>query len=58
MQGGDCVCTGDIESETVQGYTAGGGGKFKWKKSGEGKAFMPVCVKVFQLQRHKAFPYA
>lgn len=44
---GDCVCIGDIESETVQGYSAGGRGKFKWKKSGEGKAFMPVCVKVF-----------
>lgn len=55
---GDCVCIGDIESETVQGYSAGGRGKFKWKKSGEGKAFMPVCVKICQLHRLQAFPYA
>lgn len=55
---GDCVCSGDMERETVQGYSAGGGGKFKWKKSGEGKAFMPVCVKVCQLHRPQAFPCA
>lgn len=30
---GVCVCSGDIERENVQGYSAGGGGKFKWKKS-------------------------
>lgn len=55
---GDCTCSGDIESETVQGYSAGGGGKFKSEKSGEGKACMHVCVyTVCKLQRHQAFPY-